>query len=49
MNGLSVQARPAWEKAMQKWNELYCGRGDCVFDPATGVVAPADRMNELLY
>lgn len=44
------QAVPLWEKAITKWNELYyCARDDLVFDPATGALAPADRMSELLY
>jgi len=39
-----------WEKAIQKWNEIYyCWRDDSLFDPASGKSVPSHRMSDLLY
>jgi hypothetical protein len=41
---------PRWQKAMEKWNELfYCSRDDCVFDPQTRESSSINNMQELLY
>lgn len=42
--------RPAWQKAISRWQDLfYCARDDCVFEASTRAWAPADKMNDLLY
>jgi hypothetical protein len=39
-----------WEKAIQKWNEIYyCWRDDTLFDPSSGKSVPSNMMNTLLY
>jgi hypothetical protein len=39
-----------WKRKMVIWERLYyCYRNDCVFDPVTNAVVPADRMSELLF
>ncbi len=42
--------RQAWERAMQRWNQLYyCTRDDCVFIPGEAASAPVAQLKEHLY
>jgi hypothetical protein len=46
----SEQAERIWQKAMERWNELYyCHRDDCVFIPDEGSCAPLSKMHDYLY
>jgi hypothetical protein len=41
---------PRWEKAMQRWNNLYyCFRDDCVFVPGSEDFSPIAEMRDFLY
>ena len=52
-NGKAKEIRdmlPRWEKAMERWNQLYyCGRDETIFNPYDGTSTSIENLEKYLY